>query len=93
MTNDQILIAGSLIALVVVVFLLKDKIFAIKASKKKGFSINSAQPQQQAGVVVKGIVSRKSAVVIENNAGDGVKAEGVDAVNDVTVSNNPPPKP
>lgn len=92
MTNDQILIAGGLIALVIIVFLLKDKIFSIIANKK-GVTIDSQQPQQRPGVEVKDVVSRKRAVMIENNAGDGVKAQGINAAEDVTVTNNPPPKP
>ena len=92
MTNDQILIAGGLIALVTIVFLLKDKIFSIVASKK-GVTIDSAQPHQRPGVAVKDVVSQKRAVKIENNVGDGVDAEGIKAADEVTVTNNPPPKP
>ena len=91
MTNEQFIIAGVIVGVVVIVFLLKDKIFNIKGSKK-GFEIDTQQPVQRPGVEVRDAVARKGSVQIENNAGDGVKAEGLDAGKNVTITNNPRPK-
>ena len=92
MTNEQILYAILAVAVVIIVVLLRGKIFKVKADGK-GFEIDSAPPEQRPGVEVKGAVSRKGAVNVENNAGDGVKAEDLDGATAVTVKNNPAPKP
>ena len=93
MTDNHLLIVNvvSLVALVVIVFLLKDKIFKIKVSKK-ALAIDSQPPPQRPGVVVDGAVSRQGTVKVENNVGDGVKAGGLDGAQDVSVTNNSPPK-
>jgi membrane protein implicated in regulation of membrane protease activity len=91
MTTEQSLIAAGLIALVVIVFLLRHKIFKIRL-RSDGVEVDNEQPIQRTGVVVGKAVARGGSIKIENYKGDGVEASDLDAAKDVNVTNNPSPK-
>jgi hypothetical protein len=91
MTNEQTIGIVVGVVVVAVVFLLRGKIFSIKADKG-GFQIDNKPPEQKPGINVEGAIARKGDVAIENNQGDGIAAKNLDAAKNVKVTNNPVPK-
>ena len=92
MTDTQItwVVGGAVV--VIVVFLLRDKIFSLSANKD-GFKLDNKQPEQKHGVVVEDAKAHEGSIDVENNAGDGVTAKKLDAKTDIRATNNPAPKP
>ena len=83
-----------LVGIVVVVFLLKDRITAFSARYGKGrLDIKASEPEPtRAGIRVQGIEAGRDAT-IANRAGDGVDAGKVKAGRDAKIANDPaPPK-
>ena len=93
MNSQQLYLGLAIVAgILVIVFLLKDRITAFSARYGKGrLDLKASEPEPtRAGVRVQGIEAGRDAT-IANRAGDGIDAEKVKAGRDAKITNDPPP--
>ena len=93
MTSEQLYIGLAIVVgIVLIVFLLKDRITAFSARFGKGsVNIKASEPEApRAGIRAHGVEAGRDAI-IANRVGDGVDAEKVKAKRDATIANDPPP--
>ncbi len=95
MNSQQLYLGLAILAVIlVIVFLLKDRITAFSGRWGKGsVDIKASEPEPtRAGVRVQGVEAGRDAT-IANRAGDGVDAGKVKAGRDAKITNDPaPPK-
>ena len=93
MNSQQLYLGLAIVAgILVIVFLLKDRITAFSARYGKGrLDLKASEPEPtRAGVRVQGIEAGRDAT-IANRAGGGIDAEKVKAGRDAKITNDPPP--
>ena len=91
MTDKQTLFACVAIAIVVVVFFLRNKIFNLRVSKG-GVEIDNKPQEQRPANVVKGGKSLEGGANLTDNTGRGNEVENTTVKNDLNLTTNLPPK-